>query len=231
MEMVSEDSEAVPRPFQWPTIAEALADDYSSKMVDEFLAILRESADRGCLAQPGAVPPSRQRAADLLMRYGQRVLDLRAREADDQAILDYMARTEGPGFSSELSALVRHPKVIEMIELNRPAWLAIAADEVANALDMYLVVTQIRLTRKLSALSTFTGTLYDEFTKIIDARSASTTALLDANPDAPQLSRFDDLLMRWEEARMKVRDPNAEPPYRAFEGVARDLELMCVRSR
>src|SRR4051812_16658070 len=79
---VSEDSEAVPRPFQWPTIAEALADDYSSKMVDEFLAILRESADRGCRAQPGAVPPSRQRAADLLMRYGQRVLDLRAREAD-----------------------------------------------------------------------------------------------------------------------------------------------------
>ena len=79
---VADDSRPAPTPYQMPTIAEALAGDYGIKMVDEFYAILRESTDPGCLAQPGAVPPTRKRAADLLMRYGQQALDLRAREVD-----------------------------------------------------------------------------------------------------------------------------------------------------
>jgi hypothetical protein len=217
--------------FRPHTAREALADAYGRAIAKEFGAILLASADQACLEAKG-LDAARLQAlgADLLVRYGQKLVDLPSAMVDDQAVGAELAVAAGPKALAELRGLARARSVQTFRDRGRPARLDRTVDLVAEHFDRYLALQRLALARPLSPLGSGSTQLAE--LNRIEAAEAAAERYVRENKGDRKLQRFVALAEQWDAAFMETlrKNPAARttPLHAAFKGVEDELAAACV---
>jgi hypothetical protein len=216
------------------TAREALADGYGRAIVKEFGTILLASADKACLDARG-IDAARLETlgADLLARYGQKLVDMPSSIVDNETVAAEFARVAGPKAMAELRRLTTAPSVQKFRERGRPARLDRMVDLIAENLDRFLLLQRRSLARPLSPL----GSASPQVLALsrIEAADAAADRFVQENKADRKLHRFLVLADQWDAAMLDALRDNpaarAMPPHGAFKGIEDELETACVKAR
>jgi hypothetical protein len=214
------------------TARDALTDSYGQGIVKEFGSILRDSADDACLKAKGIDREQLDKAAaDLLGRYGQKLLDATLDVADPEIFEKEFTRLGGKGARAEARRLASDPVVKAYLEANRPARHDRIVAIIAEHLDRYMIVKRYRLDRDLSPASGANESVLalDRSGRI----EADIDAFIEKNKANRKLQRFLDLSDSSEDALKKAMIGSKRlkefSPLEAFAGIATELEGYCIR--
>jgi len=211
------------------TAREALADGYGRAIVKEFGTILLASADKACLDARG-IDAARLETlgADLLARYGQKLVDMPSSIVDNETVAAEFARVAGPNAMAELRRLTTAPSVQTYRERGRPARLDRMVDRIAENLERFLLLQRRSLARSLSPLILASPQL-----SRIEAADAAADRFVRQNKADRKLQRFVVLADQWDAAMLDAMRNNpavlrAIAP-NAFKGIEDELEAACVK--
>ena len=212
-----------------PTVKEAFADSYGRILLDEFGAILAESADPNCLRTKGLTPPQlRAFGEEFLVRHGQAWIDLVFDFIDGAAADRAFRARAGERAVEELRTLVADPVVREFLEIGRPAQLDNLVDRITEEFDRYTLFKQIRLVRRLSPVTTGSDLMAESRA---EPSEDAAEAFAEAN-QTPALLRFRELFEATTEAMAAAVDQERmlrHGPGQSFPGADAELREHCIR--
>ena len=219
--------------FPPPTAREALLDPFGRAVAREFGAILLASADKACLDARGLNAERLETVgADMLARYGQKLIETPGSLADDAGVGAGFARVAGPNGMAELRKLASAHSVQAFRDRGRPARLDRMVDLIAENLDRYLLLRRQSLARPLSPLGSASPQLLA--LSRIEAADAATERFVRQNKADRKLQRFVVLADRWDAALLQAMRDNpaarATPLHGAFTGIEDDLKAACVQT-
>jgi hypothetical protein len=209
----------------------AMSDSYGQAIVKEFGSILHDSADESCLkAKRIGREQLDKSAADLLGRYGQKILDARLDVADPEIFEQEFTRLGGKGARVEMRRLASDPVVKAFLEASRPARRDRIVDIITEHLDRYMIVKRYRLDRDLSPASGANESVlaFDRSGKI----EADVNAFIEKNKTNRKLQRFLVLLESDDDAFKKAMMGSKRLkqffPLDAFVGIETELADYCI---
>jgi hypothetical protein len=135
-------------------VREAFAIPYGKLLIDEFGAILRDSADAACLKEKGidAAQLPRQSEA-ILIKYGTAMFETILQNIDHKAFEAAVAKAVPDG-KAELERLRADPDVKKVMDLSQPMADAGVVNQVTENIDRVALLAGIKFKRQLSPIST-----------------------------------------------------------------------------
>jgi hypothetical protein len=215
---------------------DAMSDLYGQAIVRELGSILHDSADKACLTAKAISREQLDRtAADLLIRYGQKVYDRLLETIDPRTFEEEFTRLGGRQARAEMRQLASDPFVGTYLANDRPARHDRMVDTIAEHFDRYMLLKRHKLKRDLSPASTANEELLSlhrgERVEIV------LNALVEKAGSNKNLQRFLGLAEMNHEAvkkamlaKLKMDNKRSIElgPVGAFAGVETELRDLCI---
>lgn len=218
------------------TVEEALSDPYGQAVVKEFGAILHDSADEACLKAKGLGREQLDtRAADLLRRYGQKVVDASLGMMDPNVFEDELTRLGGKNARAEMRRLASDPAVKAYLAKMRLLHRDKVVDLMTEYFDRYRIVRRYDLRRDLNPLNIGNQSLIALHRE--ETVKAEIEALAEKNKSNRRFQRFVTLAEHGDEARFQAMmaygkkhalNPAINPPFEAFAGIETEIADLCI---
>lgn len=215
---------------------DALSDSYGRAIVRELGSILHDSADEACLKTKAISREQLDRtAADLLIRYGQKVYDRILETIDPRTFEEEFTRLGGKQARDEIRLLASDPLVGTYLANGRPARHDRMVDTIAEHFDRYRLVKRYKLKRDLSPASTANEELLS--LNRIERVEIVLEALVKKLGSNKNLQRFLELTEISQDAvkkamLAKLKTDNKRlielEPSGAFAGVETELRDLCI---
>jgi hypothetical protein len=215
---------------------DALSDSYGQAIVRELGSILHDSADEACLKAKAISREQLDRtAADLLIRYGQKVYDQLLETIDPRTFEEEFTRLGGRQARAEMQWLASDPIVGTYLANERPARHDRMVDTIAENFDRYRIVKRYKLKRDLSPASTANEELLS--LNRVERVEIVLEALVEKLGSNKNLQRFLKLSELSQDAvkkaiLAKLKTDNKRPiglgSVEAFAGVETELRDLCI---
>jgi tetratricopeptide (TPR) repeat protein len=203
--------------------AEAFASRYGQRLVDEFASVLRDSADPACVAAAGSRGPTRARAEQWLVRYGQRMIDLERRSTSPSAFDDAIDKLEGTGSAARFRKFLERPEMRDLLHRARPLRVAGVGDRVIQYLGRHLIIHRVRLARQFVPIE-----IGDSITNELEAILKPVNDELDAaEARGSDFAQFAGIVVMLPIAETNLVGPDV-PLLQSFEGIVTELREACL---
>jgi len=205
---------------------DALDTPFGKAMLAGFAEAVAKTADSACLSSRKLDSATlADRGRDIFQRYGTSMLATFARMVDRKAYRTALSARGGRNAAAELDRLTKHPDIVRLMEIVRPARLATVATLLFENFDRYNLITRGTFP-PLSPYSNESLAAQDP----TDAAMKEGLQFIESR-DSPELRRFVDLSFISREAKRTSENRSrvmASGPADWFRGVDKDLAALCV---
>lgn len=209
------------------TAAEAFADPYGEALVLELASVLQKSATPTCPSRSMTAEQWRALAVDLLVRYGQRMLDQMLAMVDGGKADAEFIRLGGPEAHAELRELMINPLIAQYLAIVRLGGRDALADQITETFDRYALIGQIGVRGQVSPISTGSDLMNASRIEASE-EEAEEFANQNATPHLQRYLELSDAMAAAMEAALDRDRMLRYGPLQPFDGIERELKDYCI---